>query len=73
MWTPVYGFKDAMVKLRIILRDHLHFILVVTLLTLVMTWPTIVYVFRTDVFWLPTGDSTDIFIHMWMSGTGNAS
>lgn len=47
------------------LREHLHFIVVVTLLTLVMTFPTIVYVFRTDVFWLPTGDSHDVYIKLW--------
>ena len=52
-------------KLRGVIRQHRHFIAVVTLLTLVMTWPTIVYVFRTDVFWLPTGESTDLFIHLW--------
>ena len=49
------------------LREHLHFFFVVTLLTLVMTFPTIVYVFRTDVFWLPTGNSHDVFIKIWDS------
>ena len=47
------------------LREHLHFIVVTTVLTLVMTFPTIVYVFRTDVFWLPTGNSYDVFIKIW--------
>ncbi len=47
------------------LRNHGHFIVVVTLLTLIMTWPTILNVFRTDVFWLPTGKSTDVFIKLW--------
>ena len=47
------------------LREHLHFIVIVTLLTLVMTFPTIIYVFRTDVFWLPTGDSHDVYIKLW--------
>lgn len=46
-------------ELRSIAGEHLHFIAVVTLLTLVMTFPTIVYVFRTDVFWLPIGNSAD--------------
>ena len=30
-----------------------------------MTFPTIVNVFRTDVFWLPTGDSHDVYMQMW--------
>ena len=54
-----------MVRLRKTLREHLHFFVVTTVLTLVMTFPTIVYVFRTDVFWLPTGDGLDVFIHFW--------
>ena len=47
-----------------LLRKHLHFIIVVTLLTLVVTFPTILYVFRTDVIWLPTNDP-DIYLHLW--------
>lgn len=47
------------------IRRHLHFFIVVALLTTVMTFPTIVHVFKTDVFWLPTGDSSDISIHIW--------
>ena len=54
-----------MQKLRRTIREHLHFIIVVTLLTLVMTFPTIVYVFRTDVFWLPTGHGRDVYIKFW--------
>ena len=46
-------------KLRGIIREHIHFIVVVSLLTLVMTFPTIVYVFRTDKLWLPIGASRD--------------
>jgi len=56
--------KEAL-KMRSVIREHLHFIVVVTLLTLVMTFPTIVYVFRTDVFWLPTGQSHDVYIALW--------
>ena len=52
-------------RIRKILWNHRHFFIVVTLLTLVTTFPTIVYVFRTDVFWLPTGTSTDVFIELW--------
>ena len=51
--------------LRNFLREHLHFIVVVTLLTLVMTFPTIVYVIRTDVFWLPAGQSHDVYLRFW--------
>ena len=51
--------------LRRAVREHLHFIVVTTVLTLVMTFPTIVYVFRTDVFWHPAGSSFDVFIHIW--------
>ena len=54
-----------MQRLRTTLREHGHFLIIVTLLTLVMTFPTIVYVFKTDVFWLPTGDSLDVYIKLW--------
>ena len=46
-------------KLRSTIREHLHFIAVVTLLTLVMTFPTVLYLFRTDVMWLPIGGAND--------------
>ena len=39
------------------LRRHLHFIMVTAVLTIVMTFPTIVYVFKPDVFWLPEKQS----------------
>ena len=51
--------------MRSVIREHLQFIVVVTLLTLVMTFPTIAYVFRTDVFWLPTGPGNDVYIKFW--------
>ena len=47
------------------IREHLHFIIVITVLTLVMTFPTIVYVFRTDVFWLPEGGNPDVLANLW--------
>lgn len=47
------------------LREHRHFFIIFTLLILVMTFPTIIYVFRADVFWLPTGTSRDVFIELW--------
>ena len=55
----------AKTRVSALLREHLHFVVVVTLLTLVMTFPTIVNVFRTDLFWLPTGGSHDVYVKMW--------
>ncbi|MCY3977464.1 MAG: hypothetical protein OXG23_05155 [Chloroflexi bacterium] len=57
------GQRESRVKR--LLREHRHFIIVVTLLTLVVTFPTILYVFRTDVFWLPTGGDRDAFTEIW--------
>ena len=34
-------------------------------LTLIVTWPTILYVFRTDVFWLPVGESAHVLVSIW--------
>lgn len=50
-------------------RNHLHFIVVLCVLLVVMTWPTIVYVFNTEVFWLPI-DSGDIWIEFWNAWHG---
>ena len=47
-----------------ILRNHLHFVVTVGILIMVMTWPTIVHVFDTTVFWLPS-DNNDIWIEFW--------
>ncbi len=47
------------------LREHRHFIVVVAILIVVMTFPTIKYVFNTDVFWLPTGRHTDAWMKFW--------
>jgi hypothetical protein len=46
------------------LRTHRQVLVVVTLLTLAVTYPTISYILRTDVFWLP-GDDYDVFIKYW--------
>ena len=54
-----------MTRLRNRFRNHLHFIVIVTILTLVMTFPTIVYVFNTEVFWLPTGNYPDTWMKFW--------
>ena len=45
-------------------RNHRHFLVVVSILIVVMTWPTILYVFKTDIFWLPTGRG-DLFMKFW--------
>lgn len=47
-----------------VLRNHLHFIITVGILIMVMTWPTIVHVFDTTVFWLPTSNR-DVWIEFW--------
>ncbi len=47
------------------LREHRHVFIVVTLLTLATTFPTIIYVFKTDVFWHPAGTSYDVYIEFW--------
>ena len=47
-----------------LLRNHIHFVLVVGVLLVIMTWPTIVYVFNTDVFWLPTV-GRDVWMRFW--------
>lgn len=47
------------------LRRHRHFVVVVTILILVMTYPTIIYVFEPDVFWLPTGNHGDTWMKVW--------
>ena len=54
-----------MKQLGFILRDHIHCLAITAVLILIMTFPTIEYVFRTDVFWLPTGKSSDVFIEIW--------
>ena len=50
---------------RRLLREHRHLVIVVALLTLVMTFPTIIYVFRTDTIWHPAGGSYDVHIKFW--------
>ena len=46
------------------MRKHLHFIVVVSVLLVVMTWPTIVHVFDTDTFWLPS-NNRDVWMKLW--------
>ena len=51
------------------LRNHLHVIVVVIALIIVMTWPTIRYVFDTEVFWLPT-KVFDVWTKFWNAWFG---
>ena len=51
--------------LRNALRQHRHVLIVVILLTLLTTFPTIVYVFKTDVFWHPAGIHRDVYHKFW--------
>ena len=51
------------------IHNHLHFIVITCVLIVVMTFPTIVYVFNTEVFWLPI-DSGDIWIEFWSAWYG---
>ena len=52
-----------------VVRSHQVFLIVTGVLTVVMTWPTVLFVFRTDVFWLPTNDS-DVWIRFWETWYG---
>lgn len=47
------------------LRDHRHFLAVMSLLIVVMTFPTIAYLFNTEVFWVPTGNHPDTWMKFW--------
>ena len=46
------------------IRNHLHFLLIIPALIIVMTWPTFYYVFEMETFWLPS-DGTDIWLELW--------
>ncbi len=48
-----------------LLREHRHLLIVVALLTLIVTYPTILFVFRTDIIWQPAGHSHDVYIKFW--------
>ena len=51
--------------MRRLMREHRQFLIIVTALTLVMTLPTILYVPRTDVFWLPGIGDRDALTEIW--------
>ena len=46
------------------LRNHIHFLVIMPLIIILMTWPTFYYVLDSDVFWLPS-KSTDLFFKIW--------
>ena len=52
------------------LRNHLPFLLITPVLTIIMTWPTAVHVFDTGELWLPTND-WDVFIEIWDAWHGS--
>ena len=45
-------------------RNHLHFIIIVPLLIIVMTWPTFVHIFDTDTVWIHARH-TDNWTKFW--------
>ena len=47
-----------------VFRNHLHFIVIVGILTAAVTWPTVWRVFDTSVFWLPTVNA-DVWMKFW--------
>jgi len=54
-----------------ILRNHLHFVIIVWVLIILMTYPTVVHVFDTHVFWLPTKEF-DVWIEFWDAWYGKS-
>ena len=53
-----------MSRIRAACRKHSPFLIILPLLIIVMTWPTIVRVFDVGALWLP-GKSTDLFFKIW--------
>ena len=51
-------------KLTGALRDHIHFFIIMPLIIVVLTWPTVVHVFDTDSFWL-VGRNIDANMLFW--------
>ena len=58
-------------RLRQTVIEHRHFLVLSWLLILVLTFPTIVYVIRGDVMWLPT-PSGDMMMKLWDAWYGRA-
>ncbi len=53
-----------MKSLNLFLRSHLHFIVIVPLLIIAVTWPIFPNLFDGESFWLPT-QSRDVFMKYW--------
>ncbi len=53
------------------LRHHRHFIVIVGVLAVLMTWPALLYVFDSEVFWLP-GENYDLWMKFWDAWYGQA-
>ena len=47
------------------LRQRVLIFALLAFLIVMMTYPTIQYVFNSDVFWLPTGDQSDTWMKFW--------
>ena len=47
-----------------VFRNHLHFIVIVSILIAAMTWPAVRHVFDASVFWLPTVNA-DVWMKFW--------
>ena len=54
-------------KLSGTLRNHLHFFVILPLIIILMTWPTVIQIFKTDSFWLVQSniDSNMLFWDAW--------
>ena len=53
--------------MRQLMRAHGPAIAIICALTVILSYPTITYVFRFDVFWLPEGGNRDILTNLWNS------
>lgn len=69
---PSADEKQLMRKIIKMFRDHRHFFAVISLLIVVLTFPTIAYIFNTEVFWVPTGNHPDTWMKFWDAWYGKA-
>ena len=49
------------------IRKHFHAIAIAAVLTAILSYPTIAYLFRFDVFWLPEAGNRDVLTNLWNS------
>ena len=56
--------KRAMSRVLGAVRSHRVFLVITGVLTVVMTWPTVYYLLRPDLFWVPTRDR-DVWMKFW--------